>query len=88
MPDWLAGVDLLDPEAVGAAARPVMARMSNPNGLDRAESCYQDWLAIGEGWAYLELPGLKQRTRNALEAIGVDLMDSDDWRESATGVRG
>jgi hypothetical protein len=87
--DWLAGVDLLDPGAVAAAARPVMAAMTNPNGLDRAESCWLDWLVevvpqcgtdrmSDPAWSHL-----KSSTTNALEAVGLDLMDGRDWRKSA-----
>ena len=97
MADWLAGVDLLDPEAVAAAARPVMAAMTNPNGLDRAEACYGKWLKV---WDVLpQIVAMKneptvayqiwqRRTLDALQAVGLDLMDGDDWRESATGVSG
>lgn len=89
MADWLAGVDLLDPEAVAAAARPVMAAMTNPNGLDRAAAVSFQWeLATwhddeiqamdGDDWQ-----AMISRTFDALEAVGLDLMDGRDWRKSA-----
>lgn len=93
MADWLKGVDLLDPEAVAAAARPHMAKMTNPNGLDRAESCRLAWRQAAAARAdelNLEedvLASLFWAVTNALEAVGLDLMDGKDWCESATGVR-
>ena len=93
MADWLAGVDLLDPGAVAAAARPVMAAMTNPNGLDRAESCYQDWLLAyyaHDEWKQGECEQTWTRRWHAqacIEHEGLDLMDGKDWCESATGVR-
>lgn len=87
MADWLAGVDLLDPEAVARAARPVMAAMTNPNGLDRANAARVAWLADVPDMDFADLCELELAVTNALERVGLDLMDGDDWRESATGVR-
>jgi hypothetical protein len=88
--EWLDGVDLLDPEAVAAAARPVMAAMTNPNGLDRAQAVYEQWDAAVTAVYWLEpadFAELRADRLNALEAVGLDLMDGKDWCESATGVR-
>ena len=89
MAEWLDGVDLLDPEAVAAAARPVMAAMTNPNGLDRAAAVSFQWELTtwhddeiqamdGDDWQ-----AMISRTFDALEAVGLDLMDGRDWRKSA-----
>jgi len=87
--EWLDGVDLLDPEAVAAAARPVMAAMTNPNGLDRAHACLLGWWAVlppevmeRDDWRTLAV-GMRDR----LDLVGLDLMGWKDWCESATGVR-
>lgn len=93
MAEWLEGVDLLDPEAVAVAARPVMAAMDNPNGLERAAVCCIKWcsaVATVAGEHDLTEPewdALERRVGNALDLVGLDLMDGKDWCESATGVR-
>lgn len=94
MADWLACVDLLDHEAMVAAATPVMAAMTNPNGLDRAQHCYELWRDAWHAahpWIAKAHPvaagNYMRTTSNALDAVGLDQMTGKDWRESATGVR-